>query len=64
MPLSREVKIAKKIKNNELGWCLGARLVKLHERVILILELDTFEGLPFALASTNGGGQLVKLSAS
>lgn len=25
MPLSREVKIAKKIKNNELGWCLGAR---------------------------------------
>jgi guanosine-diphosphatase len=27
MPLSREVKIAKKIKNNELGWCLGARLV-------------------------------------
>lgn len=27
IPLSREVKIAKKIKNNELGWCLGARLV-------------------------------------
>lgn len=27
MPLSREVRIAKKIKNNELGWCLGARLV-------------------------------------
>jgi guanosine-diphosphatase len=27
MPLSREVKIAKKIKDNELGWCLGARLV-------------------------------------
>lgn len=25
MPLSREVKTAKKIKNNELGWCLGAR---------------------------------------
>lgn len=25
MPLSREVKIAKKIKGNELGWCLGAR---------------------------------------
>jgi guanosine-diphosphatase len=25
MPLSREVKIAKKIKDNELGWCLGAR---------------------------------------
>ncbi|KAF4120818.1 guanosine-diphosphatase [Geosmithia morbida] len=26
MPLEREVKIAKKIKNNELGWCLGASL--------------------------------------
>lgn len=25
IPLSREVKIAKKIKGNELGWCLGAR---------------------------------------
>ena len=34
MPLDREVKIAKKIKNNELGWCLGARyltkLTRLH----------------------------------
>lgn len=25
MPLSREIKVAKKIKGNELGWCLGAR---------------------------------------
>ena len=25
MPMEREVKIAKKIKGNELGWCLGAR---------------------------------------
>lgn len=25
MPMNREVKIAKKIKGNELGWCLGAR---------------------------------------
>ena len=25
MPFDREVKIAKKIKGNELGWCLGAR---------------------------------------
>lgn len=25
MPIEREVKIAKKIKGNELGWCLGAR---------------------------------------
>ncbi|KAL9076868.1 MAG: hypothetical protein Q9157_003535 [Trypethelium eluteriae] len=26
MPIHREVKIAKKIKGNELGWCLGASL--------------------------------------
>ena len=25
MPIDREVKMAKKIKGNELGWCLGAR---------------------------------------
>lgn len=25
MPIEREVRIAKKIKGNELGWCLGAR---------------------------------------
>lgn len=31
MPLSREVKIAKKIKGNELGWCLGASLPLLEE---------------------------------
>ena len=27
MPSNREVRIAKKIKGNELGWCLGARYV-------------------------------------
>lgn len=27
MPVGRELKIAKKIKGNELGWCLGARYV-------------------------------------
>ncbi|ODV89339.1 hypothetical protein CANCADRAFT_32630 [Tortispora caseinolytica NRRL Y-17796] len=26
LPLNREVKIAKKIKDNELGWCLGASI--------------------------------------
>ncbi|KAJ5491125.1 guanosine-diphosphatase [Penicillium diatomitis] len=31
MPLSREVKIAKKIKDNELGWCLGASLPLLSQ---------------------------------
>ncbi|KAF2190050.1 hypothetical protein K469DRAFT_722970 [Zopfia rhizophila CBS 207.26] len=31
MPLDREVKIAKKIKGNELGWCLGASLPLLNK---------------------------------
>ena len=30
MPIDREVKMAKKIKGNELGWCLGARYVFFH----------------------------------
>ena len=37
MPIDREVKIAKKIKGNELGWCLGARLV-ISSSVVLILD--------------------------
>ncbi|KAK4113732.1 nucleoside phosphatase GDA1/CD39 [Canariomyces notabilis] len=32
MPLDREVRIAKKIKGNELGWCLGASLPLLSKR--------------------------------
>lgn len=31
MPMDREVKIAKKIKGNELGWCLGASLPLLSQ---------------------------------
>lgn len=31
MPVGREVKIAKKIKGNELGWCLGASLPLLSQ---------------------------------
>jgi guanosine-diphosphatase len=31
MPIDREVKIAKKIKGNELGWCLGASLPLLNQ---------------------------------
>lgn len=31
MPIEREVRIAKKIKGNELGWCLGARYVTFPE---------------------------------
>ncbi|MCJ1415595.1 Guanosine-diphosphatase [Xylographa parallela] len=30
MPIDREVRIAKKIKGNELGWCLGARYMILQ----------------------------------
>ncbi|MCJ1381239.1 Guanosine-diphosphatase [Xylographa soralifera] len=30
MPIDREVRIAKKIKGNELGWCLGARYIILQ----------------------------------
>ncbi|RKF55612.1 putative guanosine-diphosphatase [Erysiphe neolycopersici] len=30
MPIDREIKIAKKINNNELGWCLGASLPLLN----------------------------------
>jgi guanosine-diphosphatase len=35
MPIDREVKIAKKIKGNELGWCLGARYVLLLMKYFL-----------------------------
>ncbi|KAF4307707.1 Nucleoside phosphatase GDA1/CD39 [Botryosphaeria dothidea] len=31
MPIDREVRIAKKIKGNELGWCLGASLPLLNQ---------------------------------
>lgn len=31
LPIDREVKIAKKIKENELGWCLGASLPLLQQ---------------------------------
>lgn len=31
MPIDREVKTAKKIKGNELGWCLGASLPLLDQ---------------------------------
>lgn len=32
MPIDREVNVAKKIKGNELGWCLGARFVPASRR--------------------------------
>jgi guanosine-diphosphatase len=40
MPLSREVKIAKKIKDNELGWCLGARYVSQFPSIRFIFSSD------------------------
>lgn len=40
MPLSREVKIAKKIKDNELGWCLGARYVSQFPSTRFIFSSD------------------------
>jgi guanosine-diphosphatase len=33
IPVHREVKIAKKIKQNELGWCLGASLPLLDSKI-------------------------------
>jgi guanosine-diphosphatase len=37
MPMEREVRIAKKIGGNELGWCLGARYVSCVVRVLRLL---------------------------
>ena len=42
LPIDREVKIAKKIKGNELGWCLGARLVVLRNGSVYILTILVF----------------------
>jgi guanosine-diphosphatase len=46
MPIDREVKIAKKIKGNELGWCLGARYV--HVLVVSIFSAPILILLQFA----------------
>jgi guanosine-diphosphatase len=47
MPIEREVRIAKKIKGNELGWCLGARYVMRHlwhsKRVLIRYSLPLLE---------------------
>jgi guanosine-diphosphatase len=52
MPIDREVKIAKKIKGNELGWCLGARYIPYLN---LIIYFTNFSSLP--LLSQNSGWQ-------
>lgn len=46
MPLSREVKIAKKIKNNELGWCLGARYASPLIRLVSMMLTLYSHSLP------------------
>jgi guanosine-diphosphatase len=46
MPIDREVKMAKKIKGNELGWCLGARFVTQSSVAVLKLKLTLYHSLP------------------
>ncbi|KAL9612374.1 MAG: hypothetical protein Q9167_003014 [Letrouitia subvulpina] len=41
MPVGREVRIAKKINDNELGWCLGARLLQLLNPVLPLLSQES-----------------------
>lgn len=55
MPIDREVKIAKKIKGNELGWCLGARYVPYISiyPVIIVAHVLTINSLPL-LAPKSG----------
>lgn len=43
MPLDREVRIAKKIKGNELGWCLGASLPLLSQQSGWRCKIKTVE---------------------
>ncbi|KAI9816866.1 MAG: Guanosine-diphosphatase [Pycnora praestabilis] len=42
MGLEREVRIAKKIGGNELGWCLGARLVLVCFKEVHVLQRTIF----------------------
>jgi len=47
MPIDREVRIAKKIKDNELGWALGARWVQsLPSPVTMVANNGFFSSLP------------------
>lgn len=53
MPIDREVRIAKKLKGNELGWCLGARYVAnllFHSLVVTPLSCPRcrHHNLPFS----------------
>ncbi|KAI9827814.1 MAG: Guanosine-diphosphatase [Thelocarpon impressellum] len=54
MPLDREVKIAKKIKGNELGWCLGARSVQPYIHLI-ITPIDPAATCSLPLLSQESG---------
>lgn len=56
MPAAREVKIEKKIKGNELGWCLGARYAPPpppNPSRFLFLFFFSFRPLSFPLPSTS-----------
>jgi guanosine-diphosphatase len=59
MPIDREVKIAKKIKGNELGWCLGARSVN-SLSIILESLLITFLVYHYSAKSPAGHVALKK----
>lgn len=56
MPIDREVKIAKKIKDNELGWCLGARCVPLPPPLFPNLD-DANDNFSLPLLSQTSGWQ-------
>lgn len=64
MPIEREVKIAKKIKGNELGWCLGARLVDCY-CLLFCVSVETcanlFSTVFLFLAAILGSARLSRL---
>lgn len=59
MPIDREVKIAKKIKGNELGWCLGARYVSL-EISNRLTNIDMSLVFPFSAKKVDGSARLAR----
>lgn len=59
LPLDREVKTAKKIKGNELGWCLGARYglssYRVLDNLLTFLKFTTIEPRVWMDMSDQGG---------
>jgi guanosine-diphosphatase len=58
MPIDREVRIAKQVKENELGWCLGARL-DFHLNLAISVEANIIYSLPLL---AKGSGWTCKVS--